>query len=223
MIQLKNVTKTYHYKKANAFEALHHVSLEISEGEMIAIIGTSGSGKSTLLHILGCVDSFENGSYFLNGTDLSRISEVKASAIRNEKIGIVEQNFALIENFSALENVLLPFYFDKKTKLSEAKKRAISVLDQMEMTYLQHKPVNQLSGGQKQRIAIARAIVKRPDLILADEPTGALDSKTSAEIMQIFHSLHEAGNTVVIVTHDPNIASQCERVIRIEDGRVLNQ
>jgi putative ABC transport system ATP-binding protein len=221
MIVLQNITKTYNYQKPNAFEALHDVSLTIGQGEMVAIIGKSGSGKSTLLHILSCADGFEKGSYLLEGEEISKCSEAKAALLRNEKLGIVVQDFALVEQYTVLENVMLPFYFDRSTNLKTARAKAEEVLVRMEMQSMLHKPVNKLSGGQKQRVAIARAIVKQPNLILADEPTGALDSRTAADIMRIFHQLHEQGKTIVIVTHDGEIAAQCSRVIEIADGRIV--
>ncbi len=222
MITLKNITKTYNNKKSNAFEALHDVSMEIADGEMVAIVGKSGSGKSTLLHIIGCADRFERGSYLLYGKDISKSSEATFSQIRNTKIGIVLQDFALVENYSVLENVMLPFYFDKSTSVAAAKKQALEVLQQMGMDSMALKPVNKLSGGQKQRVAIARAIVKQPNLILADEPTGALDSQTASEIMQLLHELHRQGKTIIIVTHDMEIAGQCQRRITIADGKITH-
>ena len=220
MVSLQNIKKVYNKGKANAYEALHGVSLHIEDGELVAIVGTSGAGKSTLLHILACIDSFEDGEYKIDDTLVKNLSEKKIAVIRNQKIGMVMQDFALVEDFTALQNVMLPLDFAVK-KVKDKKASAKEALKQVGMEQYAAKPVNKLSGGQKQRIAIARAIVNHPSMILADEPTGALDSKTSAEIMQLFHSLHEAGNTVVIVTHDPNIAEQCERVIRIEDGNIV--
>lgn len=222
MISLNHITKTYHFKKPNAFEALHDVSLEITEGEMTAIVGKSGSGKSTLLHIIGCADNFEKGTYLLDGEDISKCSESQAASIRNQKLGIVVQDFALVEHYTVLENVMMPFYFDRTTSMKEARKVATEILCRIEMDSMLHKSVNKLSGGQKQRVAIARAIVKQPKLILADEPTGALDSQTTAEIMQLFDWLHEQGKTIVIVTHDKEIAAQCSRVIEIADGRIAS-
>lgn len=219
MIKINNLSKTYNYKKANAFQALYDVNMQIEEGEMVAIIGTSGAGKSTLLHILACIDSYEAGEYFLDDELVKSSSEKALAKIRNEKIGMVMQDFALIDDFSAVQNVMLPLDFcDQKDK--NKKKRALAALDSVGMSAFAHNRSNKLSGGQKQRVAIARAIVNDPSIILADEPTGALDSKTSEEIMKLFKELNERGRTVIIVTHDPKVAEQCERVIEISDGRI---
>ena len=220
MITLQNIRKIYNPKHANAFEALHGISLEIADGEMAAVIGKSGAGKSTLLHILACIDSCESGDYQIDGASVSHLSERKAARIRNEKIGIVMQDFALVEDFSALENVLLPLEFAKKKKPNR-KQIAMNALQAVGMADYAKKPVNKLSGGQKQRVAIARAIVNEPSVILADEPTGALDSTTAAEIMGVFHELHKRGKTIIIVTHDMEIAKQCGRMIEIMDGNVV--
>ena len=222
MIQLREIHKIYNQKKANEFKALNGVSLTIEDGEMVAIIGKSGAGKSTLLHILACIDSYESGEYRIDDVLVKNTSEKQLARIRNEKIGMVMQDYALIDDFTAIQNVMLPLDFAKKT-MSHKKEMALQALDVVQMKQYADKSVNQLSGGQKQRIAIARAIVNKPSMILADEPTGALDSKTSAEIMKLFHDLHDQGRTIVIVTHDRNIADQCERIIQIEDGRILGK
>ena len=221
MIILQNVKKVYYPRRANAFEALKGVSLEIVDGELTAVIGRSGAGKSTLLHILACIDRAESGSYTLGDTDVTALSERKRARIRNEKIGTVMQDFALINDFTALENVLLPLEF-AKTKKAGRRALAMQALASVGMAEYARKPVNKLSGGQKQRVAIARAIVNEPALILADEPTGALDSKTAQEIMDVFKALHEQGKTVVIVTHDPAIAAQCDRTVEIADGMIVS-
>ena len=220
MITLTNIKKIYNPKKANEFEALHGVSAEIKDGELVAIIGKSGAGKSTLLHILACIDSYQDGEYKIDDTLVKGLSERKYARIRNEKIGMVMQDFALVEDFTALENVMIPLNFSKK-KISGKKEKALAALRSVGIEDLAKKPCNKLSGGQKQRVAIARAIVNEPSMILADEPTGALDTKTSAEIMELFKSLNEQGRTVVIVTHDPKVAEQCKRVIEICDGTIL--
>lgn len=220
MIKLNNITKIYNPKKSNEFEALHGVSCEINDGELVAVIGKSGAGKSTLLHILACIDNYQEGEYTIDGTLVKNLSEKQYAKIRNEKIGMVMQDFALVEDFTALENVMIPLNFSKQ-KIKNKKEKALAALKSVGIGELAKKPCNKLSGGQKQRVAIARAIVNEPSMILADEPTGALDTKTSAEIMALFKSLNKQGRTVVIVTHDPKIAEQCDRIIEISDGRIV--
>ena len=220
MIILKNIKKVYNPKKPNAFEALHDVSLTIEDGELAAVIGKSGAGKSTLLHILACIDSYEKGEYKIDGISTVNLSERRSAQLRNERIGMVMQDFALVEDFSALENVMLPLEFAKRKKPNR-KLIAMNALKSVGMEEYAKKPVNKLSGGQKQRVAIARAIVNEPSVILADEPTGALDSKTAAEIMDVFKALHEQGKTVIIVTHDMSVAQQCGRIIEISDGNLI--
>lgn len=221
MIKLNNIVKIYNPKKTNEFEALHGVSCEIADGEMIAIIGKSGAGKSTLLHILACIDNYQSGEYIIDDTLVKDLSERKYARIRNEKIGMVMQDFALVEDFTALENVLIPLNFSKK-KVKGKKEKALAALKAVGMEEYAKKPCNKLSGGQKQRVAIARAIVNEPSMILADEPTGALDTKTSAEVMALFKSLNEQGRTVIIVTHDPKVAEKCDRIIEISDGMIVS-
>ena len=221
MIQLHQISKIYNQGKTNAFQALHKIDLKIADGELVAIIGTSGAGKSTLLHILACIDSYESGEYYIDDTLVKNCSEKKLAQIRNKKIGMVMQDFALVDDFSALQNVMLPLDFSK-SKVSEKKEKCLNALQAVGMEKFAHHQSNKLSGGQKQRVALARAIVNEPSIILADEPTGALDSKTSAEIMELFKSLNAAGKTVIIVTHDMKIAQQCKTVIRIEDGKIVD-
>lgn len=221
MIKIENLSKTYDKGKNNAVKALDNVSLHIEKGDLTAIIGRSGSGKTTLLNIIGCIDSFESGKYTLDSKDVSKSNDNKLAKLRNEKIGFVMQNFALINDDTVLENVMLPFYFSSKTSLKNAKKLAMSALEKMGIVKLANKPIRKLSGGQKQRVAIARAIVNNPSVILADEPTGALDSKTSKEIMEVFHQLNSQGATIVIVTHDMEVAKQCGRIVEISDGKIV--
>lgn len=220
MLKIENLIKTYNYKKSNAFTALKDVSLEVEDGEMLAIIGKSGAGKSTLLHIIGCIDKFEKGSYIIDGTDVHSLSDNKLAKIRNEKVGIVMQDFALIDEYSVIENVMIPLNFSKK-KLGKPKELAMKALERVGLANLAKKPVSKLSGGQKQRVAIARAIVNDPSFILADEPTGALDTKTSSEIMELFTELNKSGKTVIIITHDLTVADKCKRKVEISDGRII--
>lgn len=221
MIRLENVVKRYNNKKANEFEALHGITIEIEQGELVAIIGKSGAGKSTLLHIIACIDSYEEGKYYIDDLLIKHLSDRKLAEIRNEKIGIVMQDFALVEEASCIDNVMLPLDFAKKKKKNR-RELAQQALEQVQMGEYSKKPVNQLSGGQKQRVAIARAIVNEPEILIADEPTGALDTKTSEEIMKLFKGLNEQNRTVIIVTHDPTVAEECQRVIEISDGRTLS-
>ncbi|MCC8135177.1 MAG: ABC transporter ATP-binding protein [Ruminococcus sp.] len=221
MIKLENVHKIYNKGKTNEFEALKGVSISINDGELVAIIGKSGAGKSTLLHILACIDSCESGEYYIDDVPVKDLNERKLADIRNRKIGIIMQDFALVDDFSCVENVLLPLDFAAK-KVKNKTELAKNTLDAVGMGSMANKPVNKLSGGQKQRVAIARAIVNNPSVILADEPTGALDTKTSAEIMGLFHELNEKGKTIIIVTHDLEIAKQCDRIIEISDGKIVS-
>ncbi|CCZ03656.1 ABC transporter ATP-binding protein [Bovifimicola ammoniilytica] len=220
MIRLVNINKTYNYKKANAFCALKGINLSINDGEMLAIIGKSGAGKSTLMHILGCIDDFESGDYLIDDINVKDISNGKKAEIRNKKIGIVMQDFALIEEYTVIENVMVPLLFDKSKK--DKKKTAIKAIESVGIGDLTNKPVNKLSGGQKQRVAIARAIVNDPVFILADEPTGALDSNTSLEIMQVFKDLNKLGKTIIIITHDKDVAQKCDRIVEMKDGSFIN-
>lgn len=221
MIKLSKIEKIYNKGKSNEYRALNEVSLVVNDGEMIAITGKSGAGKSTLLHILACVDTFESGEYMIDDLIIKNLSEKELASIRNERIGIVMQDFALVDDYTCVENVILPLDFSNR-KCKKKVKIAINALKVVGMNQLAEKKINNLSGGQKQRVAIARAIVNEPSILLADEPTGALDSKTSAEIMGLFKTLNKQGRTIVIVTHDPNIASQCNRTIEISDGKIVS-
>jgi putative ABC transport system ATP-binding protein len=223
MIEIKYLNKSYNLGKENGCEVLKDICLEIKKGEMVAIMGTSGAGKSTLLHILACIDDYDNGEYRLDGELIEGLSDRKMARLRNEKIGIVMQDFALVENFTALENVLIPLDFapnGKRKGKKERKKTALQMLDLVHMGEYANKQVKKLSGGQKQRVAIARAIANNPDVILADEPTGALDLATTEEIMELFQQLNHQGNTIVMVTHDREVAEKCGRIVELRDGKI---
>lgn len=220
MIKLEGISKIYNKKKSNEFYALDKVNVEINKGELVAIIGKSGAGKSTMMHIIGCIDDFEEGTYELNGKDISGVSAKKKAEIRNKEIGIVMQDFALIDEYTVEENVMIPLYFTKGVK--NKKDKVKSALEKVGIADLKSKPINKLSGGQKQRVAIARAIVNEPEILLADEPTGALDTKTGQGIMNVFKEINDNGKTVIIITHDMEIAKQCKRIIEIKDGKIVS-
>ena len=221
MIRLEHVTKTYNKKKANAFTALKDVSLTIKDGEMVAIMGKSGAGKSTLLHILACVDTYDEGEYYLGQQKIRNLSETKLAQIRNESIGLVMQDYALIEDYTVLENVMLPLNLAKK-KRKDRRHVAMEALERVGMQDMAKKRVAELSGGQKQRTAIARALVNEPEVLLADEPTGALDSGNAEAVMELFRKIKEEGTTVVIVTHDGDMAQYCDRIVEIWDGEIVD-
>lgn len=217
MIQLKDICKFYQVGE-DRVRALDHANLHIYPQEFVSIIGPSGSGKSTMMNIIGCLDVADAGEYLLDGLPIESYSENQLAKIRNEKIGFVFQQYNLIPKLTAEENVELPLIYQKVPK-RERMERVKEALDKVNMyPRAKHLPT-ELSGGQQQRVSIARAIVTRPKLILADEPTGALDSKTSKEIIDIFHDLHSQGNTIVLITHDNNIAKQAQRSIHILDGQ----
>lgn len=221
MIQCTNLKKIYNKGKPNELEALTDVTCEIRSGELVAVIGKSGCGKSTFLHILGCLDTFDSGDYLLDGKKMGTVGEQEMARIRNEKVGIVLQDFALVEEFTAMENVLLPLDFSRR-KIPEKKKLAKEALEKVEMDACCDQVTGTMSGGQKQRVAIARAIVNHPKVLLADEPTGALDTHTSDGIMELFEKLNKMGMTIVIVTHDPQIAARCGRIMEMKDGCIEN-
>lgn len=218
--ELKELSHTYNKGAQNSCTALSDINLDIEDGELLAIVGTSGSGKSTLLHILGGIIAPTSGQVLFNGKPLPYKSISKIARYRNRNIGFVLQNFGLIMTDTVLDNVSVPLLVGGHN-LKEIRKEACSALQQVGLEKMIHKKVNQLSGGQKQRVAIARALVNKPQVILADEPTGALDSKTSNEIMEILMKLNHQGKTIVIVTHDMHIAESCRRRIEIMDGRIV--
>ena len=219
MIIMKDIVKRY--KMGNeVVSALDGVSMEVHDGEFVAIVGPSGSGKSTLMNIIGCLDVADSGDYELDGKPIGNYRERQLARIRNNKIGFVFQGFNLLNKLNALENVELPLVY-QNLKHRARKKQALRALEQVGLAdRVRHRP-SELSGGQQQRVAIARALAGNPSLILADEPTGNLDSKTGREIMDLFRELHAKGNTIVLITHDGNVAAQAQRQIRIEDGRII--
>ena len=221
MIEIKNLVKIYNKGKTNEFCALKGIDLSIEEGEMVAIIGKSGAGKSTLLHILAAIDSYDKGSYLVDGVSVGDLKEKDRARFRNQKIGIVMQDYALIDEYTIEENVQIPLIFGKVKGNDVRREKIMTALKNVGLDELAKKPVRQLSGGQKQRVAIARALVNNPAFLLADEPTGALDSKTSGEIMDVFEKLNQGGKTVIIVTHDMEVAARCGRVIEISDGEIV--
>ena len=217
MIQLKEVCKFYQVGD-DRVRALDHATLHIHPHEFVSIIGPSGSGKSTMMNIIGCLDTADAGSYLLDGLPIEEYSENELAKIRNQKIGFVFQSFNLIPKLTAEENVELPLIY-QKVKRAERHRRVKEALEKVGLEHRAKHLPTELSGGQQQRVAIARAIVTKPKLILADEPTGALDSRTSQEIIDIFHELHAQGNTIVLITHDPDVAKQAERAVHILDGK----
>lgn len=219
MIDIQHLSKRYTVDTL-PFLALDDVSLSIRAGESVAIMGRSGAGKTTLMNIIGCLDTFDAGSYQLDDVNVAALSDEKLAHLRNEKIGFVMQDFALLPHKSVLFNVMLPMYFDQTTR-REMVSKAKTVLEKLGMSAQEKKRVNQLSGGQKQRVALARALVKSPALLLADEPTGALDSQTGKEIMQLLLERNREGVTLIIVTHDEQVAAYCERTIVISDGKIV--
>lgn len=219
LVHIENICKIYNPGE-NEVRALDHVSLNIDTGEFVAIIGQSGSGKSTLMNMLGCLDIPSSGSYLLNGEDVSSMTDDELSDIRNREIGFIFQGFNLIQNLTALENVELPLIYRGVGK-KERKELALKSLEMVGLNNrIDHTP-SQMSGGQQQRVAIARAIAAKPPVILADEPTGNLDSASSKEILQILKGLHKDGRSVILITHDNEIAAQAKRVIRIADGKII--
>ena len=218
VIQFENVYRTYTMGD-QVLNALDGVDLKISRNEYIAIIGASGSGKSTMMNIIGCLDPVSKGEYLLNGTNVGDMSEVELARARNREIGFVFQSFNLLSRASALKNVMQPLVY-RGVPRAERKRIATEALERVGLGDRMHHQPNELSGGQRQRVAISRALVGNPAILLADEPTGNLDSKTSQEIMALIDQLHKDGQTIIMVTHEPEIAAHCDRVIQLEDGKI---
>ena len=220
MIRIKNLHKSYEMG-SNSLHVLKGIDFNVSEGELVAIMGSSGSGKSTLLNIIGMLDNYDNGSYELDNILIKDLDETKAANYRNKFLGFVFQSFNLINYKSAVENVVLPLYY-QGIKRKEREKIALEYLDNVGLkNWASHLP-SELSGGQKQRVAIARAMVSKPKVLLADEPTGALDSKTSAEVMSLIQEINNSGKTILVVTHEEDIAKMCKRVVRLKDGVIVD-
>ncbi|MGI5972045.1 MAG: ABC transporter ATP-binding protein [Oscillospiraceae bacterium] len=221
LIDVRHVYKIYNEGQENEVRALEDVSLQIDFGEFVAIVGASGSGKSTLMNILGCLDTPTYGEYFLKGTEVGELTDAELSALRNREIGFIFQGFNLIPNLTAYENVELPLVY-RGMHGGERRERAEDALERVGLyERMKHYP-SEMSGGQQQRVAIARAIASAPPVIMADEPTGNLDSRTSAHVIEILSGLHKSGSTVILITHDNSIASTAERIIQIHDGRIVS-
>lgn len=222
IIEIKNLKKDYHMGEV-IVHALRGVDMKIIEGEFVAIMGMSGSGKSTMLNILGCLDKPTSGEYKLDGVDINTLNKDALARLRNRKLGFVFQSYNLLSRTTALENVELPLFYDSKVRSKERKERSIKALEAVGLADRMHHMPNQLSGGQQQRVAIARSLVNDPVLILADEPTGNLDTRTSIEIMELFQDLNSKGRTIVYVTHEPDIAKYATRNLIFRDGRIQKE
>lgn len=219
-LQLIEAKKVYGTAHGRQYAALTDVSLTIEQGEFVAIVGKSGAGKSTLLHLLGCMDTLTAGQYLVDGEAVEHAPDARLAALRCRRFGFVMQDFALIRDLSVLENVTLPALFDRRA-YPGCRTRGQTLLTQVGLRELMNKKVNQLSGGEQQRTAIARALINQPDALLADEPTGNLDGQTSAGVFDLFRRLNREGKTVVLVTHDEDLARQCGRLVRVSDGRIV--
>ncbi len=220
MIKLRNISKIYNEGKSNENRVLNDISLTVEEGEFVAVMGRSGVGKSTLLHIISLLDKPTSGDFILDEKNTASMNDTQCSKCRNENIGILLQDFRLIENETVMENVMAPLYFSK-TPFRKMKNKAKEALFKVGISHLSKQAAYTLSGGEKQRVGLARAIVNSPNCLLADEPTGSLDTKTAGEIMQLLHNLNGDGMTIIIVTHDMDIANKCSKIVKIENGKLF--
>lgn len=221
ILNMKDICKSY-YMGDEELEILHNVNLKVNSGEFVSILGPSGSGKSTMMNIIGCLDVPTSGEYYLSGNDINDFDEVELAKVRNKEIGFVFQSFQLLPRLNALQNVELPLIYSR-VSASQRKKRAAEMLERVGLSEKMRNLPNQLSGGQQQRVAIARALVTEPTILLADEPTGALDQKTGAQVMNLFQELNTDGRTIVMITHDINIARHAKRIVNILDGYLTEQ
>ncbi|NMP59768.1 ATP-binding cassette domain-containing protein [Enterococcus mundtii] len=220
MLTLNNIHKSY-WQGGKELQVLKNISLQINEGELVAIMGPSGSGKSTLMNIIGCLDTATSGDYIVEGTDVKTLADNSLADFRNAKIGFVFQNFNLMPKLTVSQNVEMPLTY-KKVNKKERRKRALDMLQLVGLEDRSDFKPMELSGGQKQRVAIARALVTNPSFVLGDEPTGALDTKTSSQIMDLFKEFHQAGKTIILITHEPEIATLCQRTITLRDGQIIS-
>ena len=223
IIEMRNIVKRFYIGQPNELEILHGINLDVKNGEFLSIVGESGSGKSTLMNMIGALDRPTSGAYFMDGMDISRMNDTMLSQLRNERVGFIFQSFHLIPRTNALQNVELPLLYAGVPR-KKRREKAMEMLEMVDMAdRMDHKP-NELSGGQKQRIAIARAMINSPSILLADEPTGALDSKTGRLIMDLFHKLHkEKGKTVVLITHNQDLAMETDRILTLSDGNIVDE
>jgi putative ABC transport system ATP-binding protein len=221
ILTMQNICKSY-FMNEEELEVLHNINLTIHTGEFLSILGPSGSGKSTMMNIIGCLDVPSSGNYLLSGNDINDLDEISLAKVRNKEIGFVFQSFQLLPRMSALQNVELPLIYSGLSA-SERQKRAKAILDRVGLSDKMRNLPNQLSGGQQQRVAIARALVTEPSILLADEPTGALDQKTGAQVMELFEEINKDGRTIIMITHDKHIASHAKRIVNILDGYLTEQ
>ena len=223
LIRMNNVSKIYNKGKSNEVVALDSVDFTLERGESLAVMGVSGSGKSTLLNVIGCMDNMTSGEYYFDGKAVHKMGDNEIARLRGDKIGFVLQSYGLLPSESVMSNVEMPLYFMKGSNMKDAKRRVYATLESLGISELAKRKVKTLSGGQRQRVAIARAIIKDPDIILADEPTGALDSETAKNTMELFSEIAKSGKSVIMVTHDVNMAKYMNRTVYIKDGKISNE